>query len=94
MTEYVFSTQKNAVLKSERGISFEEIIFLIESGAMRHVRNHPNQQKYPKQKMYIVEINGYAYVVPFLDEDGVIRLKTAYPSRKATRQHVKRRNEP
>jgi uncharacterized DUF497 family protein len=76
--------EKNELLKQERGISFEEIAYLIESGIVIGIEENPG---YPNQKMYILEIDNYAIVVPYVENDDAIFLKTAFPSRKYTKKY-------
>lgn len=85
---YNFDPEKNKKLIELRDISFEEIIVVLESPGPLDVIIHPNAQKYSHQKMYVVELDGYAYLVPFVEEGGEIFLKTAFPSRKATKQYL------
>ena len=90
--EFEFSPEKNQQLKEERGISFEEIILLIDEGCLIDVVEHPNKKKYPGQKFYIIDVDGYAYIVPFItDKKGSIFLKTIYPSRKATKEYLEQK---
>jgi len=79
-----WNPEKNEILKRERGISFEEIAYLIESGQVIGIEENPG---YPKQKMYILEIDNYAIVVPCVENDDGIFLKTAFPSRKYTKKY-------
>ena len=74
--------EKNEILKRERGISFEEIAYLIESGHIIGIEENPRRSN---QKLYIIEIGNYAYVVPFIEDDNEIFLKTIFPSRKHTK---------
>ncbi len=69
----------------ERGIGFEDIIAILETRGCLEVIDHPNPAKYPDQKIYIVDINGYAYLVPFERYKNKCILKTVFPSRKITR---------
>ena len=86
---YNFNPEKNAWLIEMRGISFEEIITVLESKGAIDIVEHPNLSKYPHQKMYIVELHDYVYLVPFVEEgNNRFFLKTAFPSRKATKQHL------
>lgn len=80
---------KNQKLIKERGISFEEIQIAIESKKILDTFDHPNQKRYPGQKIMVVEINGYAYLVPFVEEEETYFLKTIFPSRKATKKYLK-----
>ena len=74
-------------------LSFEEIIIALEGDKLLDVVIHPNQVKYPKQKMYVVELNNYAYLVPFVEDGDRIFLKTAFPSRQATKHYLKNRGD-
>lgn len=84
-----WSDEKNEQLRIERGISFDDIRVAMAEGRVLDVLPHPNQKKYPGQKMYIIEINKYAYVVPFAADEEKIFLKTIYPSRNATKKYIK-----
>lgn len=86
---YSFDPDKNACLIKTRGISFEMIIAFIDKQGPLDVLEHPNSRKYYNQKLYVVELNEYAYLVPFVEQDNKIFLKTAFPSRKATKQYLK-----
>lgn len=87
-SEFDFSPEKNTALKRERGISFEEIIVLIHEGYLLDVVEHPNKEKYPHQMMYVIDVRGYVFLVPFVREETRIFLKTIYPSRKATKDYL------
>lgn len=91
--EFEFDADKNRALKWERGISFDEIILLIHEGHLLDVVDHPNQRKYPDQRLYMVDVGGYVYLVPFVTEKNRIILKTIYPSRKATKDYRTRKEE-
>ena len=75
---------KNEILRRERGISFEEIAYLIESDQIVGIKENPG---YPNQKMYVLEIDNYAIIVPYVENDDEIYLKTAFPSRKYTKKY-------
>jgi len=79
-----WSYEKNETLKAKREISFEEIAYLIESGHILGIEENPGR---PNQKIYIVEIESYAVIVPFVERDNEIFLKTAFPSRKYTKSY-------
>jgi len=79
-----WNSEKNELLKRERGISFEEIAYLIESGLVIGIEENP---VYLNQKMYVLEIDNYAIIVPYVENDDEIFLKTAFPSRKYTRKY-------
>jgi uncharacterized DUF497 family protein len=83
-----WSSDKNMSLKAERGVSFEEVLVAISQGALLEIVVHPNKEKYPNQRIFIVGIRGYAYLVPFVETCDEIFLKTIIPSRSATRKYV------
>ena len=85
MQHFNWDKEKNLKLKEIRGISFEEIVFYISNGAVIDVIENQNSEKYINQFMFIIEIDSYAYIVPFVENDTEIFLKTIYPSRKATK---------
>lgn len=82
-----WSPDKNRLLVRERGISFERIVFEISGENELAVVEHPNQEKYPGQKIALVQAEDYVYAVPFVETDREIFLKTILPGRKATRQY-------
>ncbi|HEB63270.1 MAG TPA: toxin [Gammaproteobacteria bacterium] len=88
MKRYDWNREKNEILKNDRGISFEEIVFHIESGDELDVYPHPNQDRYPNQLISVVAINSYAYLVPYVESDNGIYLKTIIPSRRATKRYI------
>ena len=79
---------KNEQLIQERGVSFEQITVAVENGDLLQVVQHPNAARYPRQKIMIVKIDGYAYLVPFVEDADCLFLKTIIPSRKATRDFI------
>jgi uncharacterized DUF497 family protein len=79
-----WNSEKNEILKRERGISFEEITYLIESDQVIGIEENPG---YPNQRMYVLEIDNYAIIVPYVENDDEIFLKTAFPSRKYTKKY-------
>ena len=89
MKYFSWNEDKNELLKEERQISFEDVVFYIEQGFLLDVLEHPNQEKYQGQKIFVVEIDEYAYLVPFDEDVREIFLKTIIPSRKATRKYLK-----
>lgn len=86
--EYEYDTEKNIKLKEERGISFEEVIYYINNGCLLDVIKHPNKEKYANQYFYVVDIDSYVYLIPFVREGGRIFLKTIFPSRKHTKKYL------
>ncbi len=93
MKTYSWSSEKNKLLKEERGISFEEVVYNIQLGNEVDIFEHPNQDRYPGQKISVVLIEGYAYLVPFIETEEEIFLKTIIPSRKATKKYSGDSNE-
>jgi uncharacterized DUF497 family protein len=85
---FAWNAEKNEQLKAERGISFEEVVFHIENGDLLDEVDHPNQRLYPHQRMFLVRIGNYAFLVPFVKFDEGIFLKTIIPNRKATRIYL------
>ena len=93
MKPFRWSPEKNDLLKTERGICFEEIVVAVEAGALLEVVPHPNPKQYPRQKVMVVEVIGYAYLVPFVEEEDHFFLKTIIPSRKATRDFIAKESD-
>ena len=83
---YNWNAEKNQMLIQERGISFERVLFEISMGNEVAVVMHPNQERYPGQMISVVAVDDYIYLVPFVETESEIFLKTIIPSRKATRQ--------
>lgn len=92
MKPYDWSTTKNDVLKIERGICFDDVVVAANEGRILKVTDHPNQKKYPGQMIMIIEIDNYAYVVPYIEDKEKIFLKTVYPSREATKKYIIKKN--
>lgn len=88
MKPFRWNAEKNETLASERGISFERIVVAIEAGGLLDILAHPNQSKYPRQRVLVVSCDNYAYLVPFVEEEDYFFLKTVIPSRKATRDFL------
>ena len=93
MKYFSWNEEKNDLLREERQISFEDIVFYIAQGFLLDILEHPNQEKYQGQKIFVVAIDDYAYLVPFVEDEQVIFLKTIIPSRKATRTYLKGSNK-
>lgn len=89
MLYFSWNEEKDELLKSERQVSFEDIVFYIEKGFLLDVLEQPNQEKYKGQKIFVVQIDDYVYLVPFIENDHEIFLKTIIPSRKATKKYLK-----
>ena len=88
MKYHTWNNEKNDLLKYERGVSFEDVLYYIEHGNLMAIIKHPNNKKYPDQKIYIVNIDNYVYLIPFVETDDEIFLKTIIPSRKATKKYL------
>ena len=88
MKPFRWNHEKNETLKQERSISFEEIVLAIESGGLLDELKHPNKDKYPNQ--LVVGLDGYAYLVPYVEEIQYFFLKTVIPSRKATKNYLEK----
>ena len=88
MKPFRWSPEKNALLKLKRGVSFEDITVAVEAGALLEIVPHQNAKRYPRQKIMVVEVAGYAFLVPFVEEEDHFFLKTIIPSRKATRDFI------
>ena len=82
---FAWSADKNSFLIETRGVSFDEVVSAINAHMVKEVVDHPNQEKYPNQKIAYVLIGGYIHYVPFIQNENVIFLKTIIPSRKANK---------
>ena len=89
MKVFRWDNEKNEWLKNNRGVSFEQVVILIEREDVLETIEHPNQKKYPGQKIAILKIEDYTYLVPYVQESEEIFLKTVIPSRKATSKYVR-----
>ena len=88
-----WNEEKNQFLKRERDISFEEVLLAIENSQILDIVKHPNQKRYQNQKIFIININNYVYLVPFVEDEEKIFLKTIIPSRKATKKYIIKRSK-
>ncbi len=91
--KYEWNPPKNEWLKKERNISFEQIIFHLSQGDVWKIADHPDQKKYPGQKIYFVIVEDYIYLVPYIIEKEYIFLKTVIPSRKATKIYLEQQED-
>ncbi|RQD58787.1 MAG: BrnT family toxin [Desulfonatronovibrio sp. MSAO_Bac4] len=87
MKIYNWNSEKNQELIIGRGVSFEEAIFHIEHGELLDEIAHPNSD-YPNQRIFIVCIKEYVYLVPYVESDDEVFLKTIIPSRKFTKKYL------
>ena len=88
MKYFAWSAKKNAQLKRDRGVSFEEVVLHIERGDILDIVEHPNGAKYRGQRLFILDIGNYAWLVLFVESDEEVFLKTAIPGRKATKRYL------
>jgi len=88
MKPFRWKLEKNEWLKLNRKICFEDVAFFIERGNLLDIIEHPNQDKYKGQKIFIIEINKYVFMVPFIEDNESIELKTIIPNRKLTRKYL------
>ena len=89
MKFFSWNIEKNEQLKKERNVSFEEVVFYIEKGQLFDIVEHHNQEQYPRQKILIVNINDYAYLIPFIEAKNEVFLITIIPGRKATNKYLR-----
>lgn len=89
MPQFDWNEEKNALLKEVRKISFEDVVTAINEEKILDIIKNPNKKLYPNQKAYIVEIENYAYFVPFVEKQDIHFLKTVIPSRKMTKKYLK-----
>ena len=83
-----WNSTKNQQIIAERGISFEDVVFYLQQGSLLDGIKHPNEKKYPNQRIFVLDIDGYVYLVPYVEDRKEIFLKTVIPSRKATKQYL------
>ena len=88
MRIYNWNSDKNQELILDRNIYFEAAVFYIENGELLDGIAHPNKSDYPHQRIFILQIKDYVYLVPYVDTGEEIFLKTIIPSRKFTRKHL------
>jgi uncharacterized DUF497 family protein len=87
MNRIDWNTEKSQSLKGSRGISFEDLVFHIENGDVLDDYLHPNQERYAGQRIMVIGIDNYAYLVPYIENEEELFLKTIIPSRKATERY-------
>ena len=88
MPEFDWDDENNALLEKTRGVSFEDVVYHIENGDILDIIRHPNASRYPNQEIIVLNMEGYAYLVPYVGRGGTRFLKTIIPSRKATREYL------
>ena len=85
---FKYNYEKNSQLLETRGLGFEEIIQAISEGNILDIRKHPNELKYPEQKILYVRVLEEVYAVPFIEEKDCFFLKTLFPTRKARKEFL------
>ena len=88
MKLFDWNHEKNQRLIEERNVSFEDVIFFLQGDGLLDDLEHPNKEEYPDQRVFVVNIDGYAHLVPYVENEEVLFLKTMIPSRKATKQYL------
>ena len=88
MRRFEWDDEKNEWLKKTRGIGFEEIVYHLARDGILDILEHPNQKKYPGQRIFVVDVEGYACLVPFVEDEETMFLKTIIPSRKMTKLYL------
>ena len=89
MDGFDWDDEKNKLLERTRGLGFEEVIFHIQNGDILDIIEHPDISRYPNQRIIVLNMDGYAYLVPFVEQEGTWFLKTIIPSRKAAKEYLK-----
>lgn len=87
MKIYSWSIHKNEILKKKRKISFEQAMDAMMNEKILDIIKHPNSKKYPDQKIFIIDIDDYCYLIPFVENNDEFFLKTIFPSRKYTKKY-------
>jgi uncharacterized DUF497 family protein len=85
-----WDAEKNEILRSERGVTFEAMVVAMGAGGLLDVLPHPNLAEYPHQRILVVAADRYVYLVPFVEEEEYIFLKTIIPSRRATGAYLQK----
>jgi uncharacterized DUF497 family protein len=83
-----WNEEKNELLRKEREVCFEDVVIAIGSKGLLDTTSNPNKEKYPDQRVFVVNIKNYAYLVPFVEDSEKVFLKTIIPSRKATKKYI------
>ncbi len=88
MRYFDWNQDKNKWLKEQRDITFEEIVFYILHGGLLDVLEHPDKKQYPGQRIFVVNVERYVFIVPFVETEETVFLKTIIPSRKMTKRYL------
>jgi hypothetical protein len=85
---FAWDEAKNAKLRADLDIGFEDVVFHIERGDLLDILEHPRPDRYHGQRIFVVQRDEYVYLVPFVEDEHTVFLKTIIPSRKATKQYL------
>jgi len=88
MVTFTWSEAKNGLLRRERGVCFEQVVAALEQGTLLDVLEHHAPDRYPGQRIFVVDLGGYAHLVPFVEGEDQVFLKTIIPSREHTRRYL------
>jgi uncharacterized DUF497 family protein len=88
MQAFRWDLEKNRRLEVERGVTFDDVVVAIEQDRLLDVLEHQNTERYPGQRIFVVRVRDYVYLVPFVETEAEVFLKTIIPSRKATRRYL------
>ena len=88
MKFFAWDNAKNAKLRVDRGIGFEDVVFHIERGDVLDILEHPHPDRYPGQRIFVVRRDEYVYLVPFVEDEHTVFLKTIIRSRKVAKQYL------
>jgi hypothetical protein len=88
LTYFDWDNAKNAKLRVERGIRFEDVVFHIERGDLLDIQEHPDPARYLGQRIFVVRREEYVFLVPFVEDEHTVFLKMIIPRRKATKQYL------
>lgn len=88
MKRYDWSADKNDWLNQERGVTSEDVVFHMTHDGLLDTIEHPNSKQYPGQRIFVVNIEDYVFLVPFVEDEKTIILKTIIPSRKMTKLYL------
>ncbi len=88
MSEFDWNDEKSESLEKTRGICFEDVVIHVQNGCVLDVIKNPSRDRYPKQNIIVLDVEGYVYLVPYVKSRGTRFLKTIIPSRKGTREYL------
>ncbi len=88
MKKLLWSEGKNSRLLEQRGLCFEDVLLAVQENRLLAIEVHPRRDRYPHQKILVVDLNGYVHIVPFVESESVVFLKTIYPDRKYHKKYA------